>query len=68
MTVRPMPDAIRNAARGKKYAKTAVDLSGAMTEAITPVHVRMAFLFDADERSEVIKKEVMNLDCKPLAF
>jgi hypothetical protein len=58
VTVRPMPDAIRHAARGKKYAKSALEVSSAVTDAITPTQVRMVFLFDADERSEVSKSDI----------
>jgi hypothetical protein len=58
VTFRSMPDAIRAAARGKKYAKTAADMAKELAEAITPVDVAMLFVFDADERGDALRSDI----------
>lgn len=58
ISVRPMPDAIRASARAKRQAKAASEMCAAIAEAVLPVHVRMAFLFDSDERSAETKAQI----------
>lgn len=59
ISVRAMPDTVRNSARGERHARLAVEFCQAVTEAILPVNVRMLFLFDADERREHLKDAII---------
>src|SRR5579884_4013801 len=58
VSVKPMPDAVRNASKSQKKARAALDFCKTVGEAITPVKVNMAFLFDSDEKSDGLKQEI----------
>jgi hypothetical protein len=53
-----MPDAVRSSTRSRKMAQQAVDFCKVVSDAVLPAQVRMAFLFDGDEKRQALKDEI----------
>jgi hypothetical protein len=56
--VHPLPATSRFAARGSKGAERTFEFLRRVTGAVTPLPLTMLFLFDADEKSEEVKREI----------
>lgn len=59
LRIRPMPDASRFASRSARQAEATYRFCEAVAEAVAPLSIEMRFLFDADEKSQEVREQIL---------